>query len=177
MDRLSANEIAVPMMFPANTIKNPHHRPKKKPPPTARIPPGSRRTFEAAKSNGYQIAAHVPKLITRCCNVSIKSTTGKNRESAKITAIAKSSAAPWYQNDRRTRTISKFCARHRLCANFASSIVFACSGETTELRAQTRTRFESSKKITLRTQMLKPVGCDAAENRGCRKLPAWRPIG
>jgi len=44
MDRLNANETAVAMRFPANTIKNPHHKPKKKPAPTARIPPGSPRT-------------------------------------------------------------------------------------------------------------------------------------
>src|SRR6266542_2207769 len=68
LERLNANEIAVAIRLPPNTITSPHHRPKKKPPPTARMPPGSSRTLQAAKSNGYQIAAQAPQLITRSCS-------------------------------------------------------------------------------------------------------------
>jgi len=50
--RLSENEIAVETILPANTIKNPHQSPKKKPPPTASTPPGSKRILQAANSNG-----------------------------------------------------------------------------------------------------------------------------
>jgi hypothetical protein len=50
--RLEANEIAAPTKLPAKTMSSPHQSPKKKPPPTASTPPGSKRILQTAKSSG-----------------------------------------------------------------------------------------------------------------------------
>src|SRR5262249_33605129 len=50
--RLTPNAIAAAMLLPRSTMKKPHHRPKKKPAPTQRTPPGSSKTLQPAKSNG-----------------------------------------------------------------------------------------------------------------------------
>src|SRR5437773_1172543 len=79
--RLSAKEIAAPMLLPASTMTNPHHSPKKKPPPTLKIPPGKRRILQTAKSSGKRSALQGPKFSTRFCVSAIRSTIGKKRES------------------------------------------------------------------------------------------------
>src|SRR5207248_7156914 len=86
--RLNANDSPAAMMLPISTTKKPHHRPKKKPPPTANTPPGSSRILQIAKTIGYHKALHTPHLITRSCNASVKSITGRNRDNTETIATA-----------------------------------------------------------------------------------------
>src|SRR5204863_4670580 len=63
--RLIANEIAAPILLPRRTMKKPHHKPKKKPLPTHRMPPGNKSTLQPAKSSGEQTELHAPNPTTR----------------------------------------------------------------------------------------------------------------
>jgi hypothetical protein len=67
-NRLNAKEIAVEMMLPANTIKNPHHRPKKETaPPLQGCLPAAERYYKLQITMDKKSRPQAPQLITRSC--------------------------------------------------------------------------------------------------------------
>jgi len=110
------NEIAVEMTLPANTIKNPHHSPKKN-----RLPqrgrPGKQKDITSCKQQWITNPGQAPQLITRLASFN-ETDNWKEPEKLTARAIAATTLQPCQKYAANSQHL-RVCAR-RSCANVSA---------------------------------------------------------